>query len=102
MLGIVSAIIAIFVLYPLVRMGLSAFQTPRGAFAPELFWQRLANPRIWKPGGVVLNTLLLGLAALVALLVGGRWIAVETAERAWAASVGGAGGGVGRAAGAGA
>jgi len=62
-LGIVSAIIAIFVLYPLVRMGLSAFQTPRGAFAPELFWQRLANPRIWKPGGVVLNTLLLGLAA---------------------------------------
>ncbi|HEY3228471.1 MAG TPA: iron ABC transporter permease [Roseiflexaceae bacterium] len=63
MLGIVIAVITIFVLYPLVRMGLSVFQTPRGAFAPELFWQRLANPRIWMPGGVVVNTLLLGLAS---------------------------------------
>jgi iron(III) transport system permease protein len=63
MLGIVGAVIAIFVLYPLARMGFSAFETPRGAFAPELFWQRLANPRIWKPDGIVVNTLLLGLAA---------------------------------------
>lgn len=63
MLGIVSAVIAIFVLYPLTGMGFSVFQTPSGAFAPELFWQRVANPRIWMPGGVVLNTLLLGLAA---------------------------------------
>jgi iron(III) transport system permease protein len=63
MLGIVSAVIAIFVLYPLARMGFSAFETPRGTFAPEMFWQRLANPRIWKPDGIVVNTLLLGLAA---------------------------------------
>ena len=34
MLGIVVAVLAIFVLYPLCRMGLSVFQTPRGAFAP--------------------------------------------------------------------
>jgi uncharacterized protein len=30
---------------------------------------------------------LLGLAILVALLVGGRWLALETAERAWAATI---------------
>jgi uncharacterized protein UPF0182 len=32
-------------------------------------------------------TLLLGAALLVALLVGGRWLALETAERAWAATI---------------
>ncbi|MSP50681.1 MAG: iron ABC transporter permease [Alphaproteobacteria bacterium] len=63
MLGTVVATIGIFVVYPLVCMGVSAFQTPRGAFAPEMFFQRLANPRIWAPGGVVLNTLLLGIAS---------------------------------------
>jgi len=35
------------------------------------------------------GTLLVGLAVVVALLVGGRWLALETAERAWAASVAG-------------
>ncbi|OLC08872.1 MAG: hypothetical protein AUH42_00370, partial [Gemmatimonadetes bacterium 13_1_40CM_70_11] len=35
------------------------------------------------------STLLVGLAVVVALLVGGRWLALETAERAWAASVAG-------------
>ena len=32
-------------------------------------------------------SLLLGVALLVVVLVGGRWLALETAERAWAASV---------------
>src|SRR5260370_15333090 len=63
MLGAVSALLGIFVIYPLVRMGLSAFQTPRGAFAPEQFWLRIADPRIWIPSGIVLNTLMLGVAA---------------------------------------
>jgi iron(III) transport system permease protein len=62
MLGLAVAVIALFVFYPLAHMAISALQTPRGAFAPELFWQRLANPRIWRPGGIVLNTLLLGAA----------------------------------------
>ena len=31
--------------------------------------------------------LVAGAAALVVVLVGGRWLALETAERAWAASV---------------
>ena len=30
---------------------------------------------------------LLGLTILVALLVGGRWLALETAERAWAGTI---------------
>ena len=38
------------------------------------------------------STLLVGLTLLVALLVGGRWLAIETAERAWAASLGSAAG----------
>ena len=63
LLGTVFAVVGLFVIYPLLCMGISAFQTPRGAFAPELFWERLANPRIWAPGGVVLNTLLLGIAS---------------------------------------
>jgi iron(III) transport system permease protein len=62
-LGLVSGLIALFVVYPLLRLGLGAVQTPRGAFAPELFWPRLANPRIWAWGGIVPNTLLLGLAS---------------------------------------
>ncbi len=33
------------------------------------------------------SRLLVGLAAVALLLVGGRWLALETAERAWAASV---------------
>ena len=39
------------------------------------------------------STLLVGLTILVAILVGGRWLAIETAERAWAASLGTAAGG---------
>jgi Uncharacterised protein family (UPF0182) len=35
--------------------------------------------------------LLLGVAVLVVVLVGGRWLALETAERAWAASIPGGG-----------
>ena len=34
-------------------------------------------------------TLLAGATVVVALLVGGRWLAIETAERAWAASIAG-------------
>lgn len=37
------------------------------------------------------RTLVLGVGALVVVLVGGRWIALETAERVWAGSVPGGG-----------
>ena len=36
--------------------------------------------------------LLLAAAALIAVLVGGRWLALETAEHAWAATITGGGG----------
>ncbi|MCC6470220.1 MAG: iron ABC transporter permease [Alphaproteobacteria bacterium] len=60
MLGFVTATIGLFVAYPLLRMGLGAVQTPRGAFAPQLFWPRLADAGIWRWGGPVANTLVLG------------------------------------------
>ncbi|HEY6109877.1 MAG TPA: hypothetical protein VIV56_13340, partial [Gemmatimonadales bacterium] len=41
-----------------------------------------------RPGRV----LLIGAAVLAALLVGGRWFAVETAERAWAGTLSGGSG----------
>lgn len=66
MLGTVIAGITLFVFYPLMCLGLSAMQTPRGVFAPELLWQRLANDRIWAWGGIVSNTILLGLASALA------------------------------------
>lgn len=62
-LGLVVAVISLFVFYPLVRLGLSAVQTPRGVFAPELLWQRLIDPRIWSWRGIVPTTILLGLAS---------------------------------------
>ena len=63
LLGLCVALLALLVLYPLMRMGLGAFQTPRGVFAPVLFLDRLFDERIWRPGGVFANTVLLGLAS---------------------------------------
>lgn len=63
LIGVVVAVISVFVLYPMLRMGISVVQTPRGAFAPEMFWKRIAEPRIWLPGGIVPNTVMLGLAS---------------------------------------
>ncbi|MBI3708267.1 MAG: iron ABC transporter permease [Proteobacteria bacterium] len=63
MLAIVTSTLILLVAYPLVRVGLSAIQTPRGAYAPEMLWTRLSNPSIWRSDGVVANTLLLGLAS---------------------------------------
>lgn len=63
LIGFVAAVIGLFVLYPLLRLGLGAVQTTRGVFAPETFWPRLANPSIWRLGGPVWNTLILGVAS---------------------------------------
>jgi len=63
LLGLCIALLVMLALYPLMRMGLSAFQTSRGAFAPDLFWTRLTDERIWRVGGVFTNTVLLGLAS---------------------------------------
>ena len=63
LIGTVIAVVAMFVLYPMLRMGISVVQTPRGVFAPEMLWIRIADPRIWSPGGIVPNTVILGLAS---------------------------------------
>src|SRR5207249_1980675 len=47
---------------------------------------RRAEPRRVKPV-VRRRALLVGVGLLVAVLVGGRWLALETAERAWGASL---------------
>ncbi len=57
----IAALIAVFVLFPLAEILATAFRTPRGAWAPELFWSRLFAAKFWAAGGIVWNTLLLGI-----------------------------------------
>jgi iron(III) transport system permease protein len=60
-LAAVVALVGVFVLFPLAEILATAFRTPRGAWAPELFWRRLSAPALWVAGGIVWSTLLLGL-----------------------------------------
>jgi iron(III) transport system permease protein len=59
----VLTLFTLFVVYPLGKLGVSALQSPRGLWAPELFWPRLADPQIWRVGGPIRTTVLLGLAS---------------------------------------
>ena len=63
LLAWVLAILGLFVAYPLVKLGVSAFQSPRGAFAPEMFWPRVSDIRIWRADGPLRTTILLGFAS---------------------------------------
>ena len=63
LLAWVLAILGLFVAYPLVKLGVSAFQSPRGAFAPEMFWHRVSDVRIWRADGPLRTTILLGFAS---------------------------------------
>ena len=65
-IGLVSCVLVLFVAYPLLRIGVSAFETPKKVLAPALFLKRLLNPEIWLPGGVVLNTMALGVCSAAA------------------------------------
>jgi iron(III) transport system permease protein len=60
-LAAIVALVAVFVLFPLAEILATGFRTPRGAWAPELFWKRLSATALWVTGGIVWNTLLLGL-----------------------------------------
>jgi hypothetical protein len=60
-LAAIVALVAVFVLFPLAEILATGFRTPRGAWAPELFWKRLSATSLWVTGGIVWNTLLLGL-----------------------------------------
>ena len=51
LLAWVTGILIVFLAYPLGTLSLAALQGPRNAWAPELFWPRLTDPRIWRPLG---------------------------------------------------
>jgi iron(III) transport system permease protein len=67
--GLLAGVLALFVAYPLLRVGASALQTARGAFAPELFLRRLTENGVWGARGVVINSVLLGICSAAASTV---------------------------------
>lgn len=54
-IGLIIALIALFVFYPVVRILVSAIQDNDGAFAPGLFAEKLLDPAIWGLGCVTAN-----------------------------------------------
>lgn len=76
---IIVALLALFVFFPILKLGLAAFISPDGGFALVEFWGRLSAPELWRLNcfqgtgrcGVVINTVILGtLAALLSTLLG--------------------------------
>jgi iron(III) transport system permease protein len=75
----VVTVLALFVFFPIVKLGLAAFIRPDGSFAVAQFVERLAAPELWRLNcftgsgscGVVVNTLVLGtLAATLSTALG--------------------------------
>lgn len=75
----IVALLAAFVFYPIIRLGLAAFIDTEGALALGVFWARLSAPELWGLGcfagaarcGVVVNTVVLGvLSATLATALG--------------------------------
>lgn len=76
---IIVALLALFVFFPILKLGSAAFISPDGGFALVEFWGRLSAPELWRLNcfqgtgrcGVVINTVILGtLAALLSTLLG--------------------------------
>lgn len=64
----VVALVAVFVVYPMVVISTRAFETDTGGYSPLVLLDNLASARLWR---VTLNTVLLGaLAALGSTLLG--------------------------------
>lgn len=75
----IVALLATFVFFPIIKLGLTAFIAPDGSFALAQFGERLSAPALWRLDcltgggrcGVVINTLVLGiLAATLSTLLG--------------------------------
>ncbi|SDG88918.1 ABC transporter permease [Pelagibacterium luteolum] len=75
----VVALLTLFVLFPILRLGSTALFTPEGVFQPGVFITRLIAPDLWGLGclygqprcGVVINTLILGiLSGVLSTLLG--------------------------------
>jgi iron(III) transport system permease protein len=70
----VTALVALFIFYPVIRILLSAFEDANGAFAPGAFVARVATDKVWGIAcvvaagrcGVAWNTLALALACAFA------------------------------------
>jgi len=76
---IIVALLALFVFFPILKLGSAAFVGPDGSFAMGEFATRLLAPELWRLNcfrgtgrcGVVINTVVLGvLAALFSTLLG--------------------------------
>ncbi|MGH6929667.1 MAG: iron ABC transporter permease, partial [Dongiaceae bacterium] len=69
-IGLVAALVGLFVFFPVLRVLVSAVQDNDGAFAPALFIGKLSAPSIWRIGcltgagacGTAWNSLLLAIA----------------------------------------
>ncbi len=67
----ITALLALFVFFPILKLALTAFIRPDGTFAVAQFIERLIAPELWRLNcltgsgrcGVVVNTLILGLLA---------------------------------------
>jgi len=67
-IGVVIALVVVFVFYPVGRVLVGALEDSSGAFAPGEFWSKLASREVWGLGclvssagcGVAWNTLFLG------------------------------------------
>ena len=60
-IGLSIALVTLFTLYPLARMFLSAFLDTAGNLSLEALLARIGSSKIWGNGGIVWNTIKLGL-----------------------------------------
>ena len=84
-LGAAVALVGVFTLYPLGRLFVHAFLDPGGNFSLASLFARIGSSRIWSYGGIVWNTLQLGLmtaSAATLLALGFVLIVTRTQLRA--------------------
>ena len=81
-LGASIALVSLFTLYPLARLFMNAFVDASGRFSAAALAARFASARIWGVGGVVWNTMLLGLmTASAATLLALALVLIVTRSR---------------------
>jgi iron(III) transport system permease protein len=69
-IGASVALVALFTLYPILRLFVRALQDREGNLSLAAFTERIATSKVWGIGGVVMNTLQLGfMTALAATLL---------------------------------
>jgi iron(III) transport system permease protein len=69
-IGASVALVALFTLYPILRLFVRALQDREGNLSLAAFSERIATSKVWGIGGVVMNTLQLGfMTALAATLL---------------------------------